>query len=66
MNEQVDKYLYNPVFGKATAIIIGVVFIWNLIKLIQRNLFSQILNQIGATNGEIKFASAAFQLVEVQ
>lgn len=42
MDEQIQKFLFNPTVGKIATIIIGVAFIWILIKLIQRNLFSKI------------------------
>lgn len=42
MNEQLEKYLFDPTMGKIATIIIGVAFIWILIKLLQRYLFSKI------------------------
>jgi uncharacterized membrane protein YidH (DUF202 family) len=42
MEEEIQKYLYNPTVGKLVTFIIGVAIIWILIKLIQKNLFSKI------------------------
>mgnify|MGYP001260871921 CR=1 FL=1 len=42
MNDQLEKYLFDPTVGKIATIIIGVAFIWILIKLIQRYLFTKI------------------------
>lgn len=42
MEQQIEKILFNPLVGKITAILIGVVIIWFIIKVIQRNLFSKI------------------------
>jgi len=42
MEEEIQKYLYNPTVGKLVTFIIGVAIIWVLIKLIQKNLFSKI------------------------
>jgi small-conductance mechanosensitive channel len=42
MEEEIQKYLYNPTVGKLVTFIIGVTIIWIFIKLIQKNLFSKI------------------------
>jgi len=42
MEEQILKYLYDPVVGKISTIIIGIAVIWLIIKYIQKNLFSKI------------------------
>ncbi len=42
MEEQLEKFLFNPTVGKIAAIFIGVAIIWLIIKAIQRNLFSKI------------------------
>jgi small-conductance mechanosensitive channel len=42
MEEEIQKYLYNPTVGKLVTFLIGVAIIWILIKLIQKNLFSKI------------------------
>ncbi|OAB29079.1 Small-conductance mechanosensitive channel [Flavobacterium fryxellicola] len=44
MEEQIQRYLFNPTIGKITVILIGVLFIWSLIKVFQRNFFSKIKN----------------------
>lgn len=42
MEEQIQKFLFNPTTGKIVTIFIGVALIWMLIKVIQKNLFSKI------------------------
>ncbi len=42
MQENIERYLFNPVVGKFATIIIGVAIIWMVIKVLQRNLFSKI------------------------
>jgi small-conductance mechanosensitive channel len=42
MEEEIQKYLYNPTVGKIVSFLIGVAIIWVLIKAVQRNLFSKI------------------------
>jgi small-conductance mechanosensitive channel len=42
MEEEIQKYLYNPTVGKIVTFLIGVAIIWILIKTIQKNLFSKI------------------------
>ncbi|MGO4819152.1 mechanosensitive ion channel family protein [Flavobacterium sp. W22_SRS_FP1] len=42
MEEEIQKYLYNPTVGRLVTFIIGVAIIWVLIKLIKKNLFSKI------------------------
>lgn len=42
MEEQIQKFLYNPVVGKLATIFIGVAVIWLIVKALQKNLFSKI------------------------
>lgn len=42
MEQQIEKLLFNPTIGKIATIVIGVLIIWLIIKLFQRNLFSKI------------------------
>lgn len=42
MEEEIQKYLYNPTVGKIVTFLIGVAIIWMLIKAVQKNLFSKI------------------------
>lgn len=42
MEEEIQKYLYNPTVGKIVTFLIGVAIIWMLIKAVQKNLFSRI------------------------
>ncbi|SDX42933.1 mechanosensitive ion channel family protein [Flavobacterium degerlachei] len=42
MEEEIQKYLYNPTVGKIVTFLIGVAVIWMLIKAVQKNLFSKI------------------------
>jgi small-conductance mechanosensitive channel len=42
MDEQIQKFLFNPTFGKIATIAIGVAIIWLIIKAIQKNFFSKI------------------------
>lgn len=42
MEEEIQKYLYNPTVGKIVTFLIGVAVIWMIIKAIQKNLFSKI------------------------
>ncbi|NKI27597.1 mechanosensitive ion channel [Arenibacter sp. 6A1] len=42
MEEQIQKFLFNPTVGKIAAIFIGTAIIWLIIKAIQRNLFTKI------------------------
>ncbi|SHJ81101.1 Small-conductance mechanosensitive channel [Arenibacter nanhaiticus] len=42
MEEQIQKFLFNPTMGKITAIFIGTAIIWLIIKALQRNLFTKI------------------------
>jgi small-conductance mechanosensitive channel len=42
MEEEIQKYLYNPTVGKLVTFVIGVAIIWMLIKLLQKNIFSKI------------------------
>ncbi|MBG6061629.1 small-conductance mechanosensitive channel [Flavobacterium sp. CG_9.1] len=44
MEEQIQRYLFNPTIGKIAVILIGVLFIWSIIKVFQRNFFSKIKN----------------------
>tara|TARA_R110001583_G_scaffold31676_2_gene108044 strand:+ start:11633 stop:12532 length:900 start_codon:yes stop_codon:yes gene_type:complete len=42
MDEELKKILFNPTVGKIATIVIGIVIIWLIIKLIERNIFSKI------------------------
>jgi small-conductance mechanosensitive channel len=42
MEEQIQKFLFNPVVGKIVTIFIGIAIIWLIIKTLQRSLFSKI------------------------
>lgn len=42
MEDNIQKFLFNPTVGKIAAIFIGIGIIWALIKYIQRNIFSKI------------------------
>lgn len=42
MDEQIQKYLFNPTVGKIVTIFIGIAVIWLIIKFIQKSLFSKI------------------------
>ena len=42
MEEQIQKFLYNPIVGKFATIFIGIAVIWIIIKSIQKNLFTKI------------------------
>lgn len=42
MEEEIQKYLYNPTVGKIATFLIGAAIIWMLIKAVQKNLFSKI------------------------
>jgi len=42
MDEQIQRFLFNPTVGKMATIFIGVAFIWILIKAIQKKFFSKI------------------------
>jgi small-conductance mechanosensitive channel len=42
MNEQLQKYLNNPTVVKIAVILIGLIIIWFIIKVIQRNLLTKI------------------------
>ncbi|WP_445956394.1 mechanosensitive ion channel family protein [Yeosuana sp.] len=42
MDEELKKFLFNPTVGKIATIVIGIVIIWLIIKLIERNIFSKI------------------------
>lgn len=42
MEEQIQSYLYNPTVGKIVTFLIGVAFIWILINLLQKRLFTKI------------------------
>lgn len=83
MENKILKFLFNPTIGKIAAIFIGDLIICLIIKVLQRNLFSKmkdnvnryrakklssfigiILEKFEASNGEIKFASATFQIIE--
>ena len=42
MEDELQKFLFNPTVGKIATIIIGVLIIWLIIKAIQKKLFSKI------------------------
>jgi small-conductance mechanosensitive channel len=42
MEEQIQKFLFNPIVGKIVTIFIGIAIIWLIIKAIQKSLFSKI------------------------
>jgi len=42
MEEQIQKFLYNPTVARFVVIFIGIAIIWMLIKTIQRNILSKI------------------------
>jgi len=42
MEEQIQKFLFNPTIGKITTVIIGIAIIWLAIKAIQKNVLSRI------------------------
>lgn len=42
MEEQIQEFLFNPIVGKISTIIIGTAVIWLIVKVIQKNLFSKI------------------------
>jgi len=42
MDEQIQKFLFNPTVGKIATIFIGIAVIWLIIKFIQKSLFSKI------------------------
>ena len=42
MEEQIREFLFDPTVGKIAAILIGIAFIWIIIKAIQRNLFTKL------------------------
>lgn len=42
MKEDLLEFLFDPTIGKIATIIVGVVIIWIIIKILQRNLFSKI------------------------
>ena len=42
MENQIQKFLFNPTVGKIVTVFIGIAIIWVLIKAIQKNWFSKI------------------------
>jgi small-conductance mechanosensitive channel len=42
MEEQIKKILFDPAVGKLAAIFIGIIIIWILIKVVQRNVISKL------------------------
>lgn len=42
MEEQIQKWLYDPTIGKIVSIFIGITLIWIIVKTVQKNLFSKI------------------------
>lgn len=42
MEEQLQKFLFNPTVGKIATVFLGIIIIWLVIKAIQRNLLSKI------------------------
>jgi hypothetical protein len=62
MEEFVEKFLFNPNDNWVEYTLRNIVdYKWR--RLTKTELFTNILNTIEATNGEIKFASATFHLV---
>jgi len=42
MEEQLQKFLFNPIVGKIATVFLGIIIIWLIIKAIQQNLLSKI------------------------
>lgn len=42
MEEQINQWLFNPAVGKIASIFIGIAFIWIIVKVVQKSLFSKI------------------------
>jgi small-conductance mechanosensitive channel len=42
MEEQLRKFLFNPIVGKIATVFLGIIIFWLVIKAIQRNLLSKI------------------------
>lgn len=42
MEDKIQEFLFNPIVGKLVTIFFGVIIIWILIKVLQRNLFAKI------------------------
>lgn len=42
METQIQEFLFNPTIGKISTILIGVAFIWIIVKTLQKKLFSRI------------------------
>lgn len=42
MEEQINKWLFNPTVGKIATIFIGIAFIWIIVKVVQKNLFQRL------------------------
>ncbi|CAN5422997.1 mechanosensitive ion channel [soil metagenome] len=45
MEKVIQNILFDPTIGKIISLMIGVIIIWTIIKLLQRNLFSRIKDQ---------------------
>lgn len=56
MEEQLNKFLFDPVVGKIASIIIGVAIIWIIIKMMQRNLVIKIKDNSNRYNAQ-KFSN---------
>lgn len=41
MDEQIQKYLFNPALGRLATIFIGIAIIWAIIRVIQKSIFSK-------------------------
>ena len=44
MEEQIKQILFNPTVGKISTVFIGIVIIWLLMKALQKNLFSKLID----------------------
>jgi len=42
MEEQIQKFLFDPTIGKLSTVFIGIAIIWTIIKVLQKKLFSKI------------------------
>ncbi|MDP3556424.1 MAG: mechanosensitive ion channel family protein [Bacteroidota bacterium] len=42
MDEQIQKFLFNPIVGRLATIFLGIAIIWIIIKALQKNLFSKL------------------------
>lgn len=42
METQIKEFLFDPVIGKIVAVVIGIIIIWTVVKIIQKNVFNRI------------------------